>query len=111
MADYFVSKSFEPRFCAHCTDRIDLSSYEGAIVVPKNGDFSICAYCATLNVFDDTIEGGMRRVTDEELHEFKVEAPEEYAKIERYQDFYQNKQLKPGDRIVHPPTKERKPNG
>lgn len=50
--------------CPECGKNLDVTEGTGK---PKPGDFTLCAYCASVNTFDEDLK--IRALTDEEVEE------------------------------------------
>lgn len=69
--------------CPTCNSNLDASS--GGSNAPKKGDFSVCAYCGELLVFEDN-QCHIKKAEDEDMEKIKTESPDNYSKIILYQN-------------------------
>jgi hypothetical protein len=61
--------------CPFCGAKNDRSAHSGGLLVlPDDGDVSICFGCAELSVFDSGVVGDLRKPTDEEAAAFAADA-------------------------------------
>lgn len=56
--------------CAHCLHPIDRHADTEGDAKPRGGDFSVCFYCARINVLEDDGRA-LRKPTPSELEEFE----------------------------------------
>lgn len=70
--------------CPKCKAKADgFTSTEG-IAIPKDGDWSVCMYCQSLNVYVKTGDQySLRLATDAEVEELKKQHPGVFASIEK----------------------------
>lgn len=73
-------KTIEGAKCPECGYELNAAAYaNGGKAIPKKGDFSICARCYAINVFDEGADGQLsvvRKATEQELAEFEKEEPD-----------------------------------
>jgi hypothetical protein len=66
--------------CETCLHVLDgATAIDGSEIKVKEGDVSICFYCGQISVF--TKEFNLRKITDEEMKELKIESHPDYQKL------------------------------
>lgn len=72
--DLSQSSLHQPSACTACGTLLDACDGPGT---PSEGDYTVCVYCASINVFDDGLK--LRAPTQEEITQ--IQADERYPYI------------------------------
>ena len=90
MPNFIATNNFK---CPHCNELLDCATGFSEHDKPKNNDFTICGFCASICVYD--IKDGvisLRKPTDKEL--FDAEKTGFMKEIKEFQDFVKGKPKK-----------------
>lgn len=70
--------------CRTCNAILDDQTYfDDKTLKPKEGDFSVCAYCGTISTYDS--EMNLQPLPSDELIKLNEEDPETFDKLIAYQ--------------------------